>query len=368
MSIKSVYGRTAAISCSHPSAAAAGWEAFSRGGNVADAALAAAAALTVTLPQASTIGGDAFILYHDAGSNKTYGLNASGLSPKALNVANLTAATIERGPLSVSTPGVVAGWEALHRRFGKLAWPKLFERAIDLAGMGFPASPGLAGATAVHRPLLEKDPGGTEIFLKNGPHKAGSLFKQQALAATLKLISESGAEGFYRGSPAKSIGEYIQRRGGSLSADDFSGTKPDWVEPLQINYRGFDVRVMPPNAYGLYMLLQLAALSGYDFSTLNAASPERYAALIAAARAAFAAGDRYVADPATVGTSTPAPLTEAGLTHLRADFQKRLAARHLTEAALLSLQRLTSTAMPLPSCRACSWYTAPPSLTRAPAF
>lgn len=326
MTIKSVYGRTAAISCSHPAAAAAGWETLAQGGNVVDAALAAAAVLTVTLPQASTIGGDAFILYHDAAANKTFGLNASGLSPSTLDAARLTAATIERGPSSVSTPGVVAGWEALHRRFGKLAWAKLFERAIDLAGSGFPASPGLADATVAHRPMLEKDPGATELFLKNGPRKAGDLFKQKALAATLELIANSGSDAFYRGSPAQSVGRYMASQGGALSADDFAKTKPDWVEPLQLNYRGFDVRVMPPNAYGLYMLLQLSALSGYDFSKLQAASPERYVALIAAARAAFAAGDRYVADPAVLNAGLPAPLTAAGLADLRADFENRMGA------------------------------------------
>ncbi len=325
-SIRPVYGRSAAISCSHPAAAAAGWEAFARGGNVCDAALAAAVVQTVTLPQASTIGGDAFILYHDASSKKTVGLNASGLSPKSLDAASLSASQIERGPLSCSAPGVVIGWQTLHRRFGKLAWSRLFERAIDLAGLGFPASPGLAGATAAHRAFLEKDPGASDIFLKKGPSQAGALFKQEALAATLKVISESGAEGFYRGSPAASIGGYIQGQGGALSAADFPGCAADWVEPLELNYRGLDVRVMPPNSYGLFMLLQLAALADYDFTKLNATSPERYAALIAAARAAFAAGDRFVADPSIVGTGTPAPMMQAGLESLRRDFRKRMGA------------------------------------------
>lgn len=322
--IRPVYGRTAAISCSHPAAAAAGWETLSYGGSVADAALAAAAVLAVVLPQASTIGGDAFILYHDAESNKTFGVNASGLSARSLFAPTLTAPQIERGPLSCTTPGVVGGWEQLHQRFGKIAWSKIFSRAIDLAGSGFPTSPGLASATIAHRSLLERDPGATKLFLENGPLRAGVLFRQPALAATLQSIADVGANGFYRGATAASVCHYIQSQGGVLAKSDFAGCLPDWVQPLELAYRGIDVRVMPPNSYGLFMLLQLAALSDVDFSKLGPTAPERYAALIAAAKAAFAAGDDCVADPAIVGTDIPRALSKTGIEDLRNDFRLRL--------------------------------------------
>ncbi len=321
-SIRPVYGRGWAMSCGHSLAAAAGCEAMGRGGNVVDAALAAATVLTVALPQASTIGGDAFILYHDAKANKTFGVNASGRSPAKAPATPLTAAQIERGPLSCATPGMIGGWETLHRRFGKMPWAQLFTRAIELAGGGFPASPGLAGATAAHRPMLEQDPGATELFLKN-TIKAGALFRQPALAETLRLVADRGADGFYNGSPAAAIGRYIQSRGGTLAAGDFAACRPDWVEPLTIGYRGLDVRVMPPNSYGLYMLLQLAALSDVDFAAVKVNAPERYVALIAAAKAAFAAGDRCVADPAVVGDGTPAALSPDALAAMRQDFRHR---------------------------------------------
>jgi gamma-glutamyltranspeptidase/glutathione hydrolase len=321
--VRPVYGRNAAICCGHPAAAAAGWEALARGGSIADAALAAAAVLTVVLPQAVTIGGDGFFLYHDSATGKTYGLNASGRSPAALDADRLTAADLERGPLSCGTPGLVAGWEMLHQRFGRLPWADPLRRAIDLAGQGFPASPGLASQTAGHRALLEKDPGASAIFLKNGAAKAGAMFRQPALAATLERIAQGGAKAFYHGPAAESIGRYVQSRGGALAASDFAACMPEWVEPLRLGYRDLDVCVMPPNSFGLYMLLQLAALSEADFSKLDANAPERYAALIAAARSAFAAGDRSVADPAVVGTGLPAPLSEAGLKAVRADFRRR---------------------------------------------
>jgi gamma-glutamyltranspeptidase len=324
--VRPVYGRNAAICCGHPAAAAAGWETLTRGGSIADAALAAAAVLTVVLPQAVTIGGDGFFLYHDAAAGKTYGLNASGRSPAALDADRLTQADLERGPLSCGTPGLVAGWEMLHQRFGRLPWADLLRRAIDLAGQGFPASPGLVSQTAGHRALLEKDPGANAIFLKNGAAKAGAMFRQPALAASLERIAQGGAKAFYRGPAAESIGRYVQSRGGALAASDFAACLPEWVEPMRLNYRGIDVCVMPPNSYGLYMLLQLAALSEADFAKLEVSAPGRYAALIAAARTAFAAGDRSVADPAVVGTGLPAPLSAAGLAEVRAEFRRRAGA------------------------------------------
>ncbi len=326
MTVRAIYGRDAAICCGHPAAAAAGWEAFARGGNVADAVLAAGTVLTVVLPQAVSIGGDGFFLYHDAASGKTYGLNASGRSPAALDAGRLTAADLERGPLSCGTPGLVAGWEMLHQRFGKLRWQDLFERAIEYAGRGFPTSPGLVSQTKGHRSLLEKDPGATSLFLQHGAARPGAIFRQPALAATLEQIAKGGATAYYRGPAAASIGGYVQSRGGALAASDFAACKPEWVEPLRLSYRNLDVCVMPPNSYGLYMLLQLAGLSEVDFSQLATDSPERYAALIAAARAAFAAGDRSVADPSVVGAGLPAPLSDDGLKALRADFRRRAGA------------------------------------------
>ena len=323
MTVRAIYGRDAAICCGHPAAAAAGWEALARGGSVADAVLAAGTVLTVVLPQAVSIGGDGFFLYHDAATGKTHGLNASGRSPATLDASRLTAADLERGPLSCGTPGLVAGWEMLHERFGKLPWAGLFARAIEYAGQGFPASAGLVAQTKGHRALLEKDPGASSIFLQNGAAKPGAIFRQPALAVTLEQIAQGGATAYYRGAAAESIGRYVQGRGGALAASDFAACRPEWVEPLRLPYRDLDVCVMPPNSYGLYMLLQLAGLSEVDFSKLATDSPERYAALIAAARAAFAAGDRSVADPAVVGSGLPAPLSDEGLKALRADFRRR---------------------------------------------
>lgn len=319
MSVRSVYGRKAAIACGHPAAAAAGWEAFASGGGVADAAIAAASVLAVVLPQACTIGGDAFILMHDAKTGRTHGLNASGRSPRRTDVSRLTAATIERGPLSCATPGVVAGWEALQQRFGRRSWQANLSRAIDLAENGFPASPGLARATASLRSLLEQDPGCTELFLRDGPLKAGALFRQERLGATLRELARTGATGFYKGEAAARIASYVQSRGGWLAQDDFADCGCEWVDPIACDYRGLRVQVMPPNSYGLFMLLQLAALNRADLKGAGPDSVERYRALIAAARSAFEAGDRFVADPGIVGCGLPSAMSAMGLDVARSD-------------------------------------------------
>jgi gamma-glutamyltranspeptidase/glutathione hydrolase len=326
MSIRSIYGRTAAIACGHPAAAAAGWEALARGGSVADAAIAAASVLAVVLPQACTIGGDAFILIHDAKEGRTYGLNASGRSPHRTDTARLTPTALERGPLSCATPGVVAGWEALHQKFGRLPWHANFQRAILLAEDGFPASPGLAGATTSLRSLLERDPGCAEIFLANGALKPGAPFRQPALAATLRQLAQTGAAGFYKGHAAASIAHYVQSRGGWLAEDDFTHCTSEWVEPIECAYRDLRVQVMPPNSYGLFMLLQLSVLDSIDLKGAAPDSVERYRALIAAAQAAFARGDRFVADPDVLDRGPSPALSGESLEALRRDFRDRAGA------------------------------------------
>lgn len=326
MSIRSIYGGTAAISCGHPAAAAAGWEALASGGSVADAAVAAASVLAVVLPQACTIGGDAFIMVHDAKERRTYGINASGCSPLRTDTARLTSATLERGPLSCATPGVVAGWEALHRKFGRLPWDTNLQRAVRLAENGFPASPGLAGATGSLRTLLEKDTGCAEIFLANGPLQPGALFRQPALATTLRQIADKGADGFYKGHAAASIAKYVQAHGGWLTEDDFAACTSEWVEPIECSYRNLRVQVMPPNSYGLFMLLQLSALDSVDLQNAAPVSVERYHALIAAAQAAFACGDQFVADPRVVGQGSSPALSADGLEALQRRFRDRTGA------------------------------------------
>jgi gamma-glutamyltranspeptidase len=286
------------IVAGHPAASVAASRIMDRGGGVADAAIAGAAVLTVVLPSACSLGGDAFILAHDSVARRTSGINASGPAPAALDPAAYCSAIPAKGGTSVTVPGVVAGWSELHRRFGQLPWKDLFADAIRLADAGFPVSPGLAQASRLSHQQLAADPGCRALFLVAGePLAPGDRLQQRALARTMRRLSEGGAEAFYHGPIADGLARAVARAGGVLRADDLASYRPEWVTPIETVYRGLTVRVMPPNSYGLYMLLQLNALAGESLADLDLLSPRRFERLIAAAAAAFTEGRRYVADP-----------------------------------------------------------------------
>lgn len=291
-------GRQWMVTTGDPVATRVAAETLSGGGSVADAALAAAVVLTVAQPQACSLGGDAFILVHDASARRTFGINASGRSP-ALAEAQVFAAGIpQRGPLTVSTPGVVGGWSALHARFGRMPWATLFEPALGLARDGVAVTPGVSRGAALHADLLRGCDASARLFLPGGrPIEVGAPLVQPALARTLEAIAREGAPAFYDGLAAASIGKTCERLGGLLRATDFAGYQAEWVEPIATDYRDHRVVAMPPNSFGLYLLLQLAALEGIDLSREALDSPQRLGTLIDAARAAFKVGDRAVADP-----------------------------------------------------------------------
>ena len=211
---------------------------------------------------------------------------------------------VARGPLAFSVPGLVRGWEEIHRRHGKLEWASLFADAIDCAE-AHPLSRVLAAGLTLFNDVVAADPGCSALYMPGGvPMRAGDIVRQPALADTVREIAEGGSAPFYEGRIAKSIGDYCQERGGLVSAADFEGYQPDWVDTLQTDYRGLDVHVMPPNSYGLLMLMQLNGLSGIDSATLDGGDADRLGYLMRAMRAAFAEGQQYIADPKT----NPAPL------------------------------------------------------------
>ncbi len=258
-------GRAGMVVSGHRDATETAWRILASGGTVADAAIAGAAVLTVTQPQACTLGGDAFILVHDASSRRTEGLNASGFSPRLAEKRLFEKGIPERGALTANVPGVVGGWEALHQRFGTLPWNTLLEPAIALAAEGCAASRGFARATAVYAKLIDAFEPSRRLFHPEGkPLAPGDRFRQPQLARTLEKIAQSGAEAFYEGEIARSIARACEAQGGVLRAEDFAGYKPEWVAPLEVEYRGHRVRAMPPNSYGLYLLLQLRALRGAE--------------------------------------------------------------------------------------------------------
>jgi gamma-glutamyltranspeptidase/glutathione hydrolase len=233
-----------------------------------------------------------------------------------------------RGPLAFSVPGIVRGWEEIHRKHGSLPWKSLFADAIE-AAEAHPLSRVLAAGLHLFRDDVEADPGCHALYFPGGePMRAGDIMRQPALADTLRAIAEDGSAPFYEGPIARAIGEYSRQRGGLVSPGDFEGYRPDWVQPLETDYRGLAVRVMPPNSYGILMLMQLNALSGLESSDLAGDEAPRLAYLMRAMRASFAEGQRHIADPRT----NPAPIDEL----LGSEMTERLqqAARSGEHAAL----------------------------------
>jgi gamma-glutamyltranspeptidase len=301
-----VYGAKGMVVSGHSMASMAGLRVLERGGNVIDAMIATSAVLCVILPHATSLGGDAFIMYHSAKTGETEGLNASGHAPAGATTEFFKDGMESRGPLAFSIPGIVRGWEEIHKKHGSLPWKELFKDAIAAAEC-HPMSRVIGAALHLFRTDVEADPGCSALYYPGGePLKGGDLLRQPVLADTLREIAESGSAPYYEGRIGKSIGDYSQANGGLASAADFEGYKPEWVTPLETDYRGRSVRVMPPNSYGLLMLMQLNALSGLSSEDMAGDEATRVSYLMRAMRSSFAEGQHHIADPRT----NPAPIDE----------------------------------------------------------
>lgn len=291
------------VATSQPLAAQAGLEVLKRGGNAADAAVAANAVLGVVEPMSCGIGGDLFVIYWDAASQRMYGLNASGRSPFDLSREVFAKHGLteipDEGPLAWSVPGCVAGWHDLLARFGSRPLAELLEPAIGYAEQGFPASEMIAADWKSAEKGLARWPDAAATYLPGGrAPAAGEIFANPRLAASYRAIAAGGAEAFYRGEIARQIVEFSQANGGYFSLRDFSEHRNDWVEPVSTNYRGYDVWELPPNGQGIAALEMLNLLEGYDLASLGPGHPDHLHRLIEAKKLAFADRAKFYSDPA----------------------------------------------------------------------
>ncbi|MGV3654223.1 MAG: gamma-glutamyltransferase, partial [Noviherbaspirillum sp.] len=253
-------GRHAAAATGHPASSRAALDVLAAGGSVADAAIAASAVLAVVLPHATSIGGDAFFLVRDAATGEIQGLNASGRAPQAAAAAAFPEGIPQRGARAAVVPGLVKGWEALHARLGCKAWDSLFDAAIRAAKEGFPVSPTLAQSVAALERSLRADPGCAAAFFPAGTAlAAGVTFRQERLAASLAAIARGGAAAFYEGELGRRLTGHVAAAGGLLRPGDLERFTADWVNPMQLAFGGHEIAVMPPNSYGVLMLMQLQA-------------------------------------------------------------------------------------------------------------
>ena len=277
-----VYAGEGMVAASSPQAAAAGLEALRAGGNAVDAAVAAAAALTVAEPCSNGIGSDAFAIIWSGG--KLHGLNASGKSPANISIEKLLAqkpylkAMPASGWVPVMVPGAPAAWAALNGKFGKLPLARVMEPAIRYAAEGYPLSPNLPAAFARMAARLKAEGGGPAFeewfrtFLPNGGlPKIGDILVLKNHAETLKAIAETKAEAFYSGDLADRMVADSNEFGGFFCKEDFSSYQCDWVDPVSVNYRGYDVWEIPPNGQGICALMALNILKEFEFAQRESA-------------------------------------------------------------------------------------------------
>jgi gamma-glutamyltranspeptidase/glutathione hydrolase len=295
-----VYGPRFMAVTGHSLATLAAVKIFEGGGNIVDAMIAASAATAAVLGHAAGIGGDCFILYRDAASNRIYGLNASGTAPELATPEIFVGGMQAHGPLAAVVPGLVRAWETMHTRFGRMKWSTLFEAAIALAE-AHPVSQVLATRLAAQTDELRGDPGSATIYLPDGrPIGIGETLHQPALAASLRRIADEGADAFYRGPIAHALDAHSRAHGGLLRATDLAAYEPLWVDPIASEYREHIVHVMPPNSCGALLLLQLNGLAAVDRSVLTSHPALRMGYQMSAMKAALAIGVPLIADPSAV--------------------------------------------------------------------
>jgi len=290
------------VAASHPLAAQIGLDVLKSGGNAIDAALATNAALGLMEPTMCGIGGDLYAIVWDAKTQKLYGLNASGRSPYKSTRQFFAERGHQQiplsGPLSWSVPGCVDGWAELNKRFGSRPLGQLLEPTIRYAEEGTAVPEVIAGYWKIAEPKLLADPGSTAIFLPNGrAPRPGEVFKNRALARSLRQIAAGGRDAYYRGPIAEQIVALSEKVGGLFTAKDFAEHTSTWVDPVSTTYRGYEVWEIPPPGQGIATLQMLNILEGFDLGKLGAGSPEYWHLFLEAKKLAFADRSRYYADP-----------------------------------------------------------------------
>jgi len=304
-----------------PLASQAAIDVLKKGGSAVDAAIAANAALGLMEPVSNGIGGDLFAIVWDPKTKKLYGYNGSGRAAMGRDLAQMIekvkavaaktgkpyAAHIPPlGSLPVTVPGTVDAWFALHEKFGKLPITDDLAPAIDYANNGFPVSQLVAlywkysfAAFEKNAAMIEERDNAKATYLIDGhTPSVGEVFRNPDLAETLSRIAKGGRDEFYKGGIAKTIDAYFKRIGGDLRYEDFARHHGEWVEPLTVNYRGYDVYELPPNGQGAAVLQMLQILKGYDLKKMGVGSADAITAMLEAKRLAYEDLAKWYADPA----------------------------------------------------------------------
>jgi gamma-glutamyltranspeptidase / glutathione hydrolase len=291
------------VATSQTLASQAGADILRRGGNAVDAAIAANAVLSVAEPMMNGIGGDLFAIVYVSKEQKLYGLNASGWSGRSSTIDGLKERGITgkipgRSVHSVTVPGAVAGWQALHDKFGKLPLPAILAPAIYYASEGVPVAELVSKVWASAGQPFVTQPGFAAVFMSAGhAPSTGQVFRDGDLAGSLRSIAAQGANAFYRGVIAEKMVAFLKEQGSFLDAGDFAQYQPEWVDPLSTTYRGWKVYELPPNGQGIAALLMLNIMEKFPLGKYGSNSAEALHVMIEAKKLAYADLQRYIGDP-----------------------------------------------------------------------
>lgn len=302
-----VIGQHGMVATSHPLASQIGLDILKKGGNAIDAAIAANAAMGLMEPTGNGIGGDLFaILWHEE-SGRLYAINASGRSPLGLSYEQLIEELDKLGSpnrippsnlLSVSVPGAVDGWFEMHDRFGSMNMADILEQPIFYAENGFPVTESIADAWQRSVPILSRRVGAfVETFTIDGraPEK-GEIFSNPDLGNTFRLLAEHGRSAFYEGEIAEKTDAFMREHGGFLRLEDFKAHRSEWIEPISVNYRGYDIYQIGGNNQGTAVLQMLNILEGYDLNSKGFASEETLHLMVEAKKLAYENRAKHYAD------------------------------------------------------------------------
>jgi gamma-glutamyltranspeptidase / glutathione hydrolase len=312
------------VASEQPLASEAAVQILKNGGSAVDAAIAANAMMGLMQPVLNGIGGDLFAMVYDPRTHKLYGYNGSGWSPKGRDLARMTAeveAAYKKagmapkphippvGTLPITVPGTVDAWFALHGRFGKLPMSADLAPAIAFATNGFPVTElisqywkGNMAAFAHYKRLIPESANARHTYLipdANGGHTPaqGEIFRNPDLAHTLSMIAQGGRDVYYKGAIAHTIDAYFKRIGGDLRYSDFADFHGEWVDPVSVNYRGYDVYELPPNGQGMAALEMLQILKHFDLKKMGVGSADALTAMLEAKRLAYEDLAKWYADP-----------------------------------------------------------------------
>ncbi len=342
-----------AAATAHPLATQTAIDVLRAGGSAIDAAIAANAMLGLVEPTGNGIGGDIFVIVWDPETQRLYGYNGSGRTPRGMSLAEMRREARRRGnpnavpsfgAASVSVPGTVDGWFALHERFGRTPMADLLAPTIRYAREGAPIPQTIAMYWANNARRLERefaeghlqeidnaratyfceleeivvqilDARGRELGPVYGCGASiipdgHSLFRNPDLANTLELIARDGRDAYYRGPVARTIDTYMRRIGGWLRYDDLARHEGEWVDPICAPYRGVEVCELPPNSQGVVALQTLRLLESFNLREMGFLSPDSLHAQIEATRLAFADRAQFYGDPAFTGFDTRRLLTD----------------------------------------------------------